>query len=216
MNVRLGVYELFSRIVPGGLYIAAIVQLLMILGVSKVDLQSVNEISLVTSIGLILVAYTVGGAFDIFSLAWFRLFEQRGVHSRMFATFKNSYQDRWEIDFTASDRPLLLAFIRTKSLELADEIDRHNAVSIMLRNVSLGIFFLGGNSLIQFLILRERSYLLVVLVLFSISILIILEAKKFRKWFYDGIFQTILAYRIDLENAIRPVTTTSKRKSAKR
>ena len=90
---------------------------------------------------------------------------------------------------------------------MASEIDRHNAVSIMLRNVSLGLLFLGVNSLIQFLILQNWVYILIVLVLLSISFLIIQEAKKFREMFYDSIFQTVLAYRIDLDSAIKPVKT---------
>jgi len=205
MNIRLGVYEIFSRIVPGGLYLAATGQLLIILGLWKFDLESVNNISLIASIGLLLSAYTIGGAFDRLALGWFRLFAKRGTHTRTFANFKQSYQDRWEIDFNDGDWSILLAYIRTKNLELASEIDRHNAVSIMLRNVSLGLLFLGVNSLIQFLILGNWIYIFVVLILVGISFLIILEAKKFREMFYDSIFQTILAYRINLESAIKPV-----------
>jgi len=195
MNIRLGVYEIFSRIVPGGLYLAATAQLLIILGLLKFDLESVNSLSLITSIGLLLSAYTIGGAFDRLALAWFRLFAKRGTHTRRFANFKQNYQERWEIDFNGSDWAILLAFIRTRNLELASEIDRNNAVSIM---------FLGVNSLIQFLILRNGIYVFVLLILIGMSLLIIQEAKKFREWYYDSIFQTILAYRIDLESVIKP------------
>lgn len=207
MNIRLGVYEIFSRIVPGGLYLAAAAQLLMILGLLKFDLESINNISLITSIGLLLGAYTIGGTFDRLALAWFRLFAGRGTHTRTFANFKQTYQDRWDIDFNEGDWPIMLAFIRTKNLELASEIDRHNAVAIMLRNVSLGLMFLGANGLIQFLLLRNWIYIVVLLILVGVSLLIIQEAKKFREMFYDSIFQTILAYRLDLESAIKPVKT---------
>src|SRR5574341_2094155 len=206
MNIRLGVYEIFSRIVPGGVYLAAAGQLLIILGLLKFDLKSVNDVSLIASIGLLLGAYTIGGAFDRLSLAWFRLFEKRGTHSRTFETFKQDYQDRWEIDFDGEDYSLLLAFIRTKNLDLAAEIDRHNAVSIMLRNVSLGLIFLGINSLLQFLILRNAIYIFVFLILAGISLLIIQEAKKFREMYYDSIFKTTLAYTSDLKTVKKPKT----------
>ena len=86
MNVRLGVYELFS-IVPGGLYLAAAGQLLIILGLLKFSLDSVNNISLVASIGLLLGAYTIGGAFDRLALAWFRLFEKQGIRTAQVCEF---------------------------------------------------------------------------------------------------------------------------------
>src|SRR5215208_6741292 len=98
MNIRLGAYEIFSRIVPGGLYLAAAGQLLIVLGLWKFDLAAVNNLSIIASIGLLLGAYTIGGAFDRPALAWFRLFVKQGIHTRTFANFKRSYQDRWEVD----------------------------------------------------------------------------------------------------------------------
>ena len=46
MNIRLGAYEIFSRIVPGGLYIIAGAQLLGILGLLKFDLEFGGKIAL--------------------------------------------------------------------------------------------------------------------------------------------------------------------------
>ncbi len=56
MNVRLGIYEIFSRIVPGGVYLVAIWQLLTILGIVTIDFQTINSLSIIASIGLIVVA----------------------------------------------------------------------------------------------------------------------------------------------------------------
>jgi hypothetical protein len=201
MNIRLGAYDIFSRIIPGGLYLAVAAQLLSILGLLKFSLESANDISLIVSIGLLLAAYTLGGAFDSMARAWFRLFEKPGIHSRTFEKFKQRYQDRWKIVFDGDDYSLLLAFIRTKNLDLASEIERHNAVSIMLRNVSLGLMLLGINSLLQFLLLRNWTSIFVLLILIGLSRLIIQECTKFREMYYDTIFKTALAYRDDLENA---------------
>ena len=51
------------------------------------------------------------------------------------------------------------------------------------------------------------------LFLFVISILTVLESVKFRSWFYNGIFETVLAYRIDLEGIVRPARAVSERVS---
>lgn len=216
MNIRLGVYDIFSRIIPGGLYIIAIGQFLMILGLVNLDLQIINSLSVIVYIGLIVTGYVVGGAFDRFALIWFRLFEKKGFSARTFAEFKESRKDRWDINFRDDDWHTLLAFIRTKNLELSSEIDRYNALSIMLRNASLGILLMMVNQFVQFLISRQLINIVIGLVLFALSILIAQESVRFRGWFYYTIYETILAYRINLEDAIKPVRPKSKLTSSKK
>ena len=130
--MQLGIYEIFSRIVPGGLYIAAIAQFGSILGLVTFDLSIINNLSFGTSTALIIIAYILGGAFDIFSLAWFQLFRRPGFSRRLSANFKKKHEDRWKIDFKDGDWRSLLAYIRTRNLELAGEIDRQNAVAANL------------------------------------------------------------------------------------
>ncbi len=215
MNIRLGIYEIFSRIIPGGFYIAAIGQLLAILGLVKIDWQTINEISFSTSIGLIVIAYILGGALDNFALILYRLFKKPGYSARSFAEFKQKNKDRWIIDFENGDWPVLLAFIRTKNLELSGEIDRHNALSIMLRNVGLGILLMVINNLIQFFTSWNPIFILISALLLVVSILIIREAVKFRGWFYNNIFETIIAYRLDLEKRVIPIDAKKKTKDHK-
>jgi hypothetical protein len=210
MNVRLGIYEIFSRIVPGGFYIAAISQFLVVVGLVKFDWQMLNNISILSSIGLVIIAYILGEAFDRFSVVWFRVFKKRGFSGRVLAEFRQSHQDRWNLDISDSEWPVMLAYIRTKSLDLASEIERHNALSIMLRNVSLGLLLMTISSVIQFFLVRTLSNFLLAVVLFLLSILIGRESVKFRRWFYESIFQTTLAYRIDLEKSIKPIKPPSK------
>jgi hypothetical protein len=205
MNLRLGIYEIFSRIIPGGFYIAAIAQLLATLGVITMDWQSINDLSFGASVAFVVVAYVLGGALDNFALALFRLFKRPGFSTRSFAAFKEQNRHRWIIDFEGKDWPILLAFIRTKNLDLAGEIDRHNALSIMLRNVGLGLFMMMINFGLQFFLSRNWLFLLATFLLLIVGVLILREAVKFRGWFYSTIFETILAYRLNLENAIRPV-----------
>jgi len=174
-------------------------------------METINDPSFIASIGFIVVAYVLGGAFDNLALVLFRLFNKPGFSGRTLAEFKKRHGENWQIDFKDRDWPVLLAFIRTKSFELANELDRHNALSIMLRNVSLGLLFLAANSLIQFFVSRDPVNILISIIMLLVSMLIIREAVKFRKLFYDGIYETVLAYRINLENAIKPVRSAAKR-----
>ncbi len=215
MNVRLGIYEIFSRIVPGGVYLVAIWQLLTILGIVTIDFQTINNLSIIASIGLIVVAYILGGALDNLALILFRLFEKPGFSARSFVKFKKKHQDRWMIDFRDEDWPILLAYIRTKNLELASEIDRHNAISIMSRNIGTGLMLIAGNSLIQFFVSQDFIQMFICIIMLILSVLSIREAVKFRGWFYDRIYETVLAYRIDLEKSIKPVITSAKKRNAK-
>jgi len=119
------------------------------------------------------------------------------------------------MDFKEDDWPILLALIRTKNLELAGEIERHNALSIMLRNVSVGLLLMAINGLIQFIISRNSIYIATTLTFLVVSVLIILESVKFRAWFYGRIFETMIAYRINLEDSIKPVHNFQKRSKVK-
>lgn len=214
MNLRLGIYEIFSRIVPGGVYMAVMIQILSVFGIVKFDWQVINDLSLAALLGLIVIAYILGGAFDNLAITFFQLLKKQNISVRTLDRFRKAYQDRWQIDFKDDDWPLLLAFIRTKSLDLAGELDRHNALSIMLRNVSLGLLLMAANGVIQFLISRNSIDILISIFMFVLSLLILREAIKFCSLFYEGIYQTVLAYRMDLETAIKPARSSGRRSNA--
>jgi len=216
MNIRLGIYEIFSRIIPGGVYMVALGQLLVILGVVTIDLQTINNLSLIASIGLIVVAYILGGALDKLALILFMLFKKPGFSARSLAEFKKRHQDRWIIDFKDEDWTVLLAYIRTKNMELAGEIDRHNAISIMSRNIGTGLVLIAANSLIQFFLSRVLIYIFMCVIMLLLSVLTLREAVKFRGWFYDGIYETTLAYRIDLEKSITPVEPSAQARKGRK
>ena len=53
---------------------AAIVQFLIVVDLVKLDWQTINNVSLIVSLGLIVVCYILGEAFDRIALVWFRVF----------------------------------------------------------------------------------------------------------------------------------------------
>lgn len=205
MNIRLGVYEIFSRILPGGLYLAAVGQLLYMLGILRFEPATFNELPLLYSVGILLAAYIIGGAMDRLAIVWFRLFAPRGTHKRIFQQIRAQYGKRWQLDFSGDDWNLLLAHIRTRDFELAAEIDRYNAVSIMLRNISLALALIGLNLLYLSAQKADWTYTIFSLSVFLTAYLIVLESKKFREWFYDNIFRTAVGYRVKIEELIQPV-----------
>lgn len=205
MNIRLGIYEIFSRIVPGGLYLVALAQFFSVTELFPLDWSVVNNLSLIPSLGLAIAAYLLGGTLDKLTILWLRLFRRSGVNAKVLQTFKQAYQDHWHIHLENHERGLLLAYIRTKHLEIANDIDRQIALSIMLRNVSLGLMLLTANQIIEFFTTFAPVYLLLGLLLGAASALIAYDATRFRVWSYESIYNTILAYRLNLEDRIQPV-----------
>lgn len=210
MNIRLGIYEIFSRIVPGGVYMAAIILLLNTGGLLPVDLWTtlsdpkLERLWLIILLGIVVAAYVVGGALNPLSFLMLRIFKLKGVSAQTLAAFKHKRQRHWEIDLEDRDWPVLLAYLRVKNLELAADIERQNAISIMLRNVSMGLGLIGFNFLVEFLQAHLTLDIVLAVITFMLSALSLREAVKFRRWFYEAIFDTILAYRIDLEKIIKP------------
>ncbi|HLF89012.1 MAG TPA: hypothetical protein VI451_08720 [Anaerolineales bacterium] len=210
MNIRLGIYEIFSRIIPGGVYLAALAQLVSVTGLYPLDWTMFNNLSLISSAAMVVAAYLLGGVLDRLAIFWFLIFKPRGMSGRVLQSFKQKHQERWEMDFEDEEWGTLLAFIRIKHLDVANEIDRHNALSIMLRNVSLGFLFLVANQVIEFFSTIQIPHLILGLVLVIVSILLVIEARRFREFFYTTIYETILAYRINLEDRIKPVPPNEK------
>ena len=214
MNIGLGVYDIFSRIVPGGFYLLVFYQLAVVLGWIKFDLTTFNEIGIVPSIGLIVLAYILGTGMGRVGSVWHRIFKKRGMSDRVLEKFKEENMD-WQFIFKAKDWPILRAYIRLHNPDIANVIDRNNALSIMLRNISLGLVLLAVTEGIQFVNTMNWIYILLVVLLIFFSYQIAVQARDLQDWFYHGIFQTIIAYRLDLKERVKPANKPVKRKNAK-
>ncbi|GAB4577666.1 MAG: hypothetical protein Fur0022_03970 [Anaerolineales bacterium] len=214
MNIRLGIYEIFARIVPGGFYLVALVQTGIVLGLITLDLNAINQIGLLPSLGLAFVAYLLGTVFDILSPNWHRLFKPKNFSAYELQDFKSKYPD-WTIEFEDKDWPVLLAYIRRQNLELGSEIDKYNAQAIMLRNVSLGLMWIAGNEVIYAIIQQNAWHLLIAFLLILVSLMVIRRATTFRQWYYSTIFQIIFSYRINLEDSIHKNPPKKEKKETK-
>ena len=213
MNIGLGVYDIFSRIVPGGFYLFTFIQFARVMNWIKIDWTILKDIGILPSVGILLVAYTIGAAMDRIGSAWHRIFKKRRMSTNVLNEFKNKHSDRWVFDFEDKDLPVLSAYIRIRNPDIAQEIDRHNAVCIMLRNLSLGLFLLAIIEVIQAFSIGNWTILVLVSLLVFLSFQIAIQARVFRDWSYSGIFETIIAYRLDLDGRVKPVKYSAKRKN---
>jgi len=215
MNIRLGVYDLFSRIVPGGVYLIAFGEFARVLGWFKMDLGLLNDMGILPSLALLLIAYLVGSAMERVGAAWRHIFIKRGVSARALEGFKQKHADQWVIDFKEKDWAILRAYVYIHNPSIAEEADRFNALSIMLKNVSFGFAILMVDEVIQFINTNNFLFLVLAGVLTFLSYQLVIRANTQSDWFYSYIYEAILAYRLNLEERVKPVKTSPKKKNAK-
>ncbi len=218
MNIQLGIYELFSTIIPGCVYLVSIAQVLIMLGVlklEKLDMAVIADMSFILAIFFLLAAYLLGIILSPFGLFWYKRFRIKNQSVASLKEFKLRHQGRWNIDFEDGDWHVLLAFIRSKNLDLARENERHLAGSIMLRNISFGFLLLAIINFVQSGLVWSLYFLIAGVVLLILSWITISESRKFRRWYYDSVLSSVLAYRVDLEKSIKPFEPPTKARKVK-
>ena len=207
MNIRFGIYDIFSRIVPGGLYLFAALEFVRASGWFQFDWTLLDDIGIFPSLVLTMIAYIVGTAMDPIGSAWHRLFNP-GRGTQILADFKAEHENRWELDFEHTDWPILRAYIYLHNLNVGDEIDRHNALYMMLRNISFGFILLAVSQIMQFIITGNWLFLVLAAFLFLFSCELAVQARGMRRWFYRSIYETIIADRLKVEELMRPAKSS--------
>lgn len=212
MSSRLGIYDIFARIVPGGLYLASFVEFARVLHWISFDwATTLNKLEIVPSIGLAIIAFILGSALDAISVRWHALFR---LPSKGLTAFKEEHWD-WKIKFQDKDWAILRAYVYTQDLNVADQIERHNALSIMMRNISLGLALLSVAELIQLIKTIDVRFGILVVILLFLSYQAAIQARNMQDWFYRSIYETMIAYRLNLEDIIQPALPIRTRPKAR-
>ena len=113
---------------PGGFYLGTFVQFWIVLNHKEFDWTVLNKLGVLTSLGLALIAFVVGSAMDRAGFAWQRLFRPP---TSVLDDFKKEHEE-WKIEFQDNDWAILRAYVYIHNLNVGDEIDRHNALSIKI------------------------------------------------------------------------------------
>jgi len=202
MSVRVGIYQLFARAIPGGFYLFTIFYLCVLFGLVTIDFQSLNNLSVIWAIVFAILAYIVGEIFDQFALWWHRLFKPRNLSNVVLDEFKKAHAD-WEINVQDRDWHILLAYLRRESPEVVNQIETHNATCIMLRNVGLNLMVLSVIQIVQFIQNNYIWNLVLCIVLVVASIISGRQATKYRRWFYRGVFEALIAHSLQIPEIVK-------------
>ena len=116
-----------------------------------------------------------------------------------------------QITSTPKNWRVLLMYISIQDHNNLDSIERFNATTIMLRNISFSLLL---SSIITIVLIFRTHFSLwtiaLCLALLALSILAGKEAARFHRWFYQALYQTIVAYGLE------PSDFLSKRKQLRK
>ena len=216
MNIQLGIYDIFSRIFPGAFYLFAFIEFARVMNLIKFDWMTLKDVGLLPLLGLALTAYIVGVGMDRIGSAWHQLFKKDRASQEIIREFKEEHKSQWSLTFEDVDWPILRAYLYVHNPDVANEIDRHNALCLMLQNLSLGLVLIAVSEGIQFATTMNWIFLIVVAALIFLSYQMVIQAGTWKEWFYRSIFEAIISYQVNLKQAVKPVRSTATQKKARR
>ncbi len=208
MSISLSLYDFFAYTLPGGLYLFAIIHGSVILGLATAtNFKSLDSLAPTEIAVLAGVTYLLGIAFDKLATEWHYLFKGRKFADRVFAEYAAN-NPHLELKVQSRDWPVMLAYIRRESLEVAADIERVNASRIMMRNISLGLALLTLIQVVQSIKTSSLLAELLLMIAFGIgSFIFIRQATAFQEGFYQKIYEAIVARNITAASdliAIKP------------
>ena len=210
MSIDLGIYDLFSFIIPGLLYLYAFNEFSRSIGWKFVDIISWvipgQTPSLIFFIPILIGAYLAGHLLDLVSQIFFNLFpifSDRLERNNYWYT--HAIKDRYpslNIQFSPKDRNLLFPLIRQRNIEMARVLDGYSANSIMFRNIAFGFFLLSTTNFVLLSKTKILDFLFVALIFLVLSLLSILSSKKYKEWFNKDVFRASLEYGVNIEDVV--------------
>ena len=193
MSVSLSLYDVFSNIVPGFIYLFTINELLKVFGKSQVDILQASSSGQILLI--VLVAFVLGHLFTTFTFeGWYKLFVKQQEDKLAIEKISTQYPEL-KVKFKPTDTDLLFSIIRSRDNVIAERTEGFRANAIMMRNISFGLFLLGLVEMIKFFINQYVvDFLGIAILAFIFSGIALRGAFRFYKWFYRDIIRISAIY----------------------
>jgi hypothetical protein len=147
MSIRIGIYDFFARVIPGGVVLAALLYILTRYFGFSTSLLSLSTTQL---IALGALAYIIGFVLTPLSAPLYRKLRPKNLYQETIIQLGRELPVI-EIQYKDMDWYTLLAFIKRHNMDMGLDVEHLNAVSIMLRNTSLGTFMFSVIFAIEFL-----------------------------------------------------------------
>ena len=214
MSINLGLYDFFSFLIPGLLYMFAFGKLLVDLGWNyseAIPWETVDFSNIIIILPVVAFAYIVGHVMDVVANGVFvrairrmRNRSNKTVSAEVKAlAIQKEVHPNLEIKFSEKDWFLLFNLIGQRNITLSQYIDKYQADSIMLRNISFGSFLLAIFQVVGDVGSSASSSLAIVFLSLVFSIVTYLKSEDFRMWFFSSIFEASLEYGLSLEEVVK-------------
>lgn len=206
MSLTLGIYDIFSYMLPGGLYLFIF---FYAFGWVK-DIQQAGS-GFLEGILFLGSAYVIGVLFDPLAVKmwYYRFFAPRDLHFNALENLKQSNANL-DIKFNEKQWAVIMSYITIHDGE-SSKVERYSTLKIMLRNISFGLLIFSVLQLILFF--NNQLNLINIIICISsllFSVVAGIEARKFDQWAISKTFETFVAQAIDPKSFVK--VKTNKRK----
>ncbi len=220
MSISLGVYEFFSYILPGVLYLYVCNEALGLIGLPKIDLSQLNNVEAILLLG---IAYLAGHIMNaVCEFLWRNLGRKqmrlRNLPEISLERLKKKFKG---INFKKDEWDFLLNRIRQDEPLLSAHLERFKALSLMLRNTALALYIFMGIKIVAYAVNHDVKLLFVSIALGIFGFWAAQRAQVFDVWFYNGIYSEGLRFGNNVEevvlnnSSVKPKTTRVNRNVSK-
>jgi hypothetical protein len=203
----LGYYNILAHVIPGLLYLYILNEVCRIgdLPYLKLNLSaSANlpaAILAVEIIAVVLAAFVISHLLE--PIAARILFLAVGKKPRIDSLNRlKRIHPTIKIDFTFDEIDILHTVIQHRNPEVSRMIEQYQALSVMLRNLSVGFFLLGALQFTVLLLGGDWSRAIFGILAILLSIVAISRSITNRMWSYNIIYEAALEYGSNLEEVI--------------
>jgi len=202
MSIRVCIYDFYAYVIPGSLLITVAGYGIHLAHIMPICMYN-PHFSFVAVAAFLVLAYVSGFIMDPITYKfWIPFFRAKKLSELVLNQFKTNHKN-FQVNFKASDWPVLQAFIARQHQEMHSEIQRFNALQIMLRNISFALLILA---LVQAIfLLTAFSFLKVMLVIgsFILSMITAKQSVTLSKWFYSAIYEAVVAHSLDVKTLVK-------------
>jgi hypothetical protein len=205
MPFSLGLYDLFVATIPGFLYLFVISEILRILGWQTIDVAHIDTIGGILSVTV--AAFILGNVLGSISYKyWYKVFFRKHSPELSLVRLRKRYP-QIRIEFENDDHELIFAVIRHHDKSLAERLETARVSSIMLRNISLGLFIYSILQIWLTFAQQQLSFLWIGGFALIFSAISLNRSITFHRWFFDSVFLEALNYGSN----VHEVLSTSKK-----
>lgn len=192
MSVSIGIFDLYSFMIPGLLYLFVLNETARVMKLGYFDFSQLKD-NLWLGVGILAIAYIFGHTLSSLTFRiWFRLFYRHERSQRAYEKFKESNPD---VNYRHESWGILMAVIRRDNPDIAQRIEKNIVDAIMFRNVSFGFMLFAVVQLITgFSTVFSVTIIAAIILASLMSGLAIRQSNKYDSWFFNSIFEHAITF----------------------